>query len=156
MLPAKYRIEGYQDVLHSVIPKYVRDDWVVYDIGGGKNPYVTIDMKSKLNLHIIGVDINENELNTAPLGVYDKKIVADITKYEGTCDGDLAVCLAVLEHVQNVEAALRGINSCLKRGGLCVIFVPSKNAIYAKINRILPQDLKKKILFSIFPNCCVG
>lgn len=60
--------------------------------------------------------------------------------------------------VKDVEASLVGIRSCLRDGGICALFVPSKNAIFAKINRILPGKMKRQILFSIFPNAkkCQG
>jgi len=36
--------------------------------------------------------------------------------------------------------------------GYVLIFVPSRNALYARINKILPEGLKRLILFSLFPN----
>ena len=152
-LPAKFRIDGYQDFAGSVIPKYLRENSVIYDIGGGKNPYLTADLKSKLeNCYVIGLDIDENELEDAPVGIYDRTNASDITLYEGNMDGDLAVCLTLLEHVKNVEAGLRGIASCLKRQGYVCMFVPSGNALYARINRILPERVKRSILFALFPD----
>jgi SAM-dependent methyltransferase len=158
LLPAKYRIDGYKNFSSEVLPRYIRENLIIYDIGGGKNPYMASDIKSKLNCKVIGLDIDKNELNSAPDGSYDETVVADITEYKGSEDGELVICMTLLEHVKNVEAALVGIRSCLKPGGLCILFVPSKNAIFAKINKILPENLKRQILFSIFPNAkkCQG
>lgn len=158
LLPAKYRIDGYRNFSSAILPRYIHENSVIYDIGGGKNPYMTNEMKSGLNCRYIGLDINKNELNVAPHGAYDKTIAADISDYKGNEDGDLVICMALLEHVKDVDAALVGIRSCLKPGGLCALFVPSKNAIFAKINRILPEKLKQQILFSLFPNAkkCQG
>ena len=153
LLPAKFRIDGYQDYSQSVIPKYLRENLLIYDIGGGKNPYITAHLKSKYNnCYVIGLDIDENELKEAPDGVYDRTHVSDIMIYEGSGDGDLAICLTLLEHVRNVEAGLKGIASCLKRQGYLCIFVPSRNALYARINMILPEKVKRMILFTLFPH----
>lgn len=116
------------------------------------------EMKLGINCEIVGLDIDKNELNAAPYGAYDKTIAVDITEYKGCEDGDLVICMTLLEHVKDVDAALVGIRSCLKNGGLCALFMPSKNAIFAKINRILPGKLKRQILFSLFPNAkkCQG
>jgi len=136
-----------------VIPRYLCENSIIYDIGGGKNPYMTADLKSNLeNCYVIGLDIDENELEAAPVGIYDRINAADVMVYEGNRDGDLAICLTLLEHVKDVEAGLRGIASCLKRQGFVCMFVPSRNALYARINRILPERVKRLILFALFPN----
>lgn len=153
LLPAKFLIDGYQDFAQSVIPRYLHENSVIYDIGGGKSPYMTADLKAKFeNCYVVGLDIDENELKSAPRCIYNKTIAADITKYDGNSDGDLAICLALLEHVKNVEAGLRGIASCLNIQGYVCMFVPSKNALYAQINLILPEKMKRLILFTLFPD----
>lgn len=151
LLPAKFSTNSQRD-FSQLVPRYINYGNIVYDIGGGKNPFITLERKADLNCRVFGVDIDENELRAAHSGVYDNTIVADITKYTGNMDGDIVICSTVLEHVENMEAALRGIRSCLRNGGYCAIFVPSKNALYARINRRLPERLKKKILFFLFPN----
>ncbi len=152
IMPAKFHIDGYQDFSRSVIPRYLRKNFVIYDIGGGKNPCITSDLKAVLNCYIVGLDIDENELRAAPNGIYNKIICADIMKHEGNSNGDLVVSLALLEHVENVEAALRGMAGCLRDGGNLCLFLPSKNALFARINKRLPERTKRLILFSLFPN----
>lgn len=153
LLPAKFRIDGYQDFAQSVMPRYLRNDSVIYDIGGGKWPFMTADLKTRFErCYVIGLDIDENELKSAPNGIYDRTIAADIMRYEGNGEGDLVVCLTLLEHVENVEAALRGIAGCIKRQGNACMFMPSKNAIYARVNKILPERVKRQILFTLFPH----
>ena len=48
--------------------------------------------------------------------------------------------------------------SIVNKEGKILIFVPSRNAIFARLNLIIPESLKKKILFSIFPQpaCAQG
>jgi SAM-dependent methyltransferase len=158
LLPAKYSIDGYVNFSTTILPGYIRENSVIYDIGGGKNPYLTNEMKSRIRCKVVGLDIDENELNAAPHAAYDKTIAADITEYKGNEDGDLVICMTLLEHVKDVEMALVGIRSCLKIGGICALFVPSKNAMFTRINRILPEKFKRQILFLLFPNAkkCQG
>jgi hypothetical protein len=53
--------------------------------------------------------------------------------------------------VEDVEAAFASITSVLKPGGVALIFVPSRNAVFARLNMLLPQSVKQSILYSIFP-----
>jgi 2-polyprenyl-6-hydroxyphenyl methylase/3-demethylubiquinone-9 3-methyltransferase len=120
-------------------------------VGGGKNPVVAPERKTELDLRVIGVDIDGGELASAPAGSYDQTVCADIGSYQGPGDGDLVICQALLEHVRDSGAALRAIASILKPGGRALIFVPSRNAVYARLNLLLPEALKRKILFTVFP-----
>ena len=56
-----------------------------------------------------------------------------------------------MEHVRDVDLAFQGIASILKPGGLALIFVPSRNALYARINMIIPSKLKTKLLDYLYP-----
>jgi 2-polyprenyl-6-hydroxyphenyl methylase/3-demethylubiquinone-9 3-methyltransferase len=123
----------------------------VYDVGGGKHPYVDTKLKAELSLSIVGLDIDPNELSRAPEGAYDELICSDIATYRGKQDADLIICQAVLEHVENVEQALAAMASILRVGGRAIIFVPSRNAVFARLNLMLPERVKKKLLYTIYP-----
>jgi 2-polyprenyl-6-hydroxyphenyl methylase/3-demethylubiquinone-9 3-methyltransferase len=151
MLPSHYRIDGSEDFQISFAPEYLQKSSKVYDIGGGKNPFLTSALKEQLAVTLVGLDIDQHELHKAPTGAYDEVICADITRYEGNYDADLVICKALLEHVEDIDAAFAGIASILKPGGVAVIFVPSKNAIYARLNIILPETFKRHLLYTIFP-----
>lgn len=150
-LPDKYSIDGHTDYKESLLPRYLKQNLTIYDVGGGKRPYITPEQKKDLNAKIIGLDIDREELDKAPEGSYDRTICADIAQFEGDGDADLLICQAVLEHVADVETAFSTISSILKPGGLALIFVPSKNAVFARLNIVLPQKLKKTLLYTIFP-----
>jgi 2-polyprenyl-6-hydroxyphenyl methylase/3-demethylubiquinone-9 3-methyltransferase len=151
ILPRDILIDGNRDFLESLAPAYLTQNAVVYDAGGGKNPYLSRARKSEMELRVVGIDIDSEELAAAPAGLYDRTITADITCFKGDGDGDLVVCQALLEHVRDTGAALSSIASILKPGGRALIFVPSRNAVYARLNLLLPESLKRRILFSIFP-----
>lgn len=151
MIPDKYRIDGNRFFVEEFAPFYIKDNLTVYDIGGGKTPHISREKKHKLNLNIIGLDIDQNELNRAPVDAYDATICDDIIQHQGHGDADLVICQALLEHVKNVDQAISAIASILKPGGCALIFVPSRNAIYARLNLLLPQNIKEWLLYTIYP-----
>lgn len=151
LLPIKYRIDGHEDYVKSLVPKYLTGNMTIYDIGGGKNPYLNPDKKKILRAKVVGLDIDMEELLQAPSGSYDEIICADITKFQGHREADLVICQAVLEHVQDVEIAFKSISNILKPGGLAILFVPSRVAVFARLNLILPQNLKKFLLYKFYP-----
>jgi len=157
-MPERFRVDGHEDFKASFAPKYLRPRLKVYDVGGGKIPYIDHRRKAELGLAVVGLDIDREELRRAPQGAYDEMICADITRFKGGGDADLIICQAVLEHVKDVEGAFAAMASILKPGGKALLFVPSRNAIYARLNLVIPEGMKRKILFAIFPDCrsCCG
>ena len=152
ILPSQYAIAGNADFVDSLVPRYTFAGAVAYDVGGGKNPLIDAARKARMGLKIIGLDIDAGELAAEPPGRYDSTICADISSYRGDRDADLVICQALLEHVLDTGKALEAIASILKPGGLALLFVPSRNAVYARINLLLPQRLKELILFGIYPH----
>jgi len=152
LLPADYVIDGHSDFKSNFAPKWLKANARVVDIGGGKNPFLTVERKNALAIHVTGVDISAQELERAPVGAYDKIIRADISETAGTGNADLCICEAVLEHVQDVAAAFGAIASFLRTGGVALIFVPSRNAVFARLNLLLPERIKRFVLFTIFPH----
>lgn len=150
-LPPALLLDGNQDFLLNFAPKYLSSNQKIYDVGGGKQPYIDVTKKQRLNLTVIGVDISASELAKAPSGAYDETICADIAQYKGRNDGDIVICQAVLEHVKDTPGAIASISSLLKPGGKALIFVPSRNALFARLNLLLPQKIKERILFSVYP-----
>ena len=151
LLPHGFRIDGNQDFIHNFATEYLTPAALVYDVGGGKQPMISVESKQELGIRVVGVDIDENELRSAPAGAYDSVVCCDITRYQGRGDADVVLCQALLEHVADTASALRAIESILKPGGVALLFVPSANAVYARLNRFIPERLKRAILFHIFP-----
>lgn len=149
-LPEVLTVDGNGD-FPNLVREYLRPSIRVYDIGGGKQPFLSADEKHRLGCCVTGIDISGEELSRAPAGTYDRAVTADIASYRGSSDADLVICRAVLEHVGNVEDAFRSIASVLKPGGVLVLFAPCRNAAFARLNLILPESLKRRILFSLFP-----
>jgi 2-polyprenyl-6-hydroxyphenyl methylase/3-demethylubiquinone-9 3-methyltransferase len=150
ILPSALREDG-NATFHTMIPPLVREGMVVYDLGGGSRPLFSPEFKQQARLTVVGLDLSQEELDAAPAGSYDRAIAADLTTFRGEPDGDLVICQATLEHVDNTDGALAAIASVLKPGGIAAIFVPCRNAWFARLNLMLPQRLKEKLLFTLIP-----
>lgn len=156
LLGEDYQTDGNRHFVDEILPAHLQSGTTIYDIGGGKHPCVSLKTKRDLALHLIGVDIDDDELKAAPAGVYDKTLCVDVAKLEGGGDGDLVVCQSLLEHVADIDGAIMGIASVLRPSGKALLFFPSRNAVFARINLLLPERIKKAILFSIFPDARKG
>ena len=155
-LPERLRRDGNGDFLQTIVPNVLFPGAVVYDLGGGSRPCITLEEKQRLQLTVYGVDLSMEELDAAPAGIYDRKTAADLCRFTGTGDADVVICQATLEHVHDAAGAFRAMTTCIKPGGRIAIFAPSRNALFARLNRILPEELKRRILFSIFPQAGEG
>jgi 2-polyprenyl-6-hydroxyphenyl methylase/3-demethylubiquinone-9 3-methyltransferase len=152
LLPRSFRIDGSKDFKQRIVPSYLCPGLVVYDIGGGARPCVDLDTKRRLGLKVTGVDVDEEQLAKAPCGLYDRVIVTDIATYPEQNAADLVVCKSTLEHVRSTEAALATMARLLNPGGTLLVFVPSRNALYARLNVLLPQRLKMQLLSAFMPD----
>jgi 2-polyprenyl-6-hydroxyphenyl methylase/3-demethylubiquinone-9 3-methyltransferase len=146
LLPRSFCVDGSKDFKQRIVPGYLRPGLVVYDIGGGARPCVDLETKRRLGLTVRGIDIDEGQFAKAPRGLYDRAIVADITTYQEQNAADLVVCKSTLEHVRNTEAALVAMARLLNPGGTLLVFAPSRNALYARLNLLLPQRMKLRLL----------
>ena len=117
----------------------------------GRHPFVDSETKRALGLRVIGVDICAEELRHAPLGSYDDVICCDVARLELPNSADLAICQAVLEHVRDTQGAIVRVVQSLKPGGRLVLFAPSRNAVFARLNLVVPERVKKWILTRVFP-----
>lgn len=149
-LPRRFVLDGNSDFIQRLSRDYLFPGATVIDIGGGKNPVISLPLKQQLGLRVAGLDISESELGRAPAGVYDTVICADVTQYRGTSSADVALCAALIEHVTDTSSALRAIFTTIKPGGVALLFVPCRNALYARINLMLPAKLKRWLLHIIY------
>jgi SAM-dependent methyltransferase len=145
-IPPEMVVDGSRYFRDEFISRFVRAGMRVYDIGSGRFPQFSPNQKAHLKLVVVGLDMESSELAAAPSGSYDEYIAADATKYRGKGDADLVVCHAVLEHVRDVAGALAAIATTLKPGGRAAVFVPCRNALYARMNMLLPEGLKRWML----------
>ena len=76
---------------------------------------------------------------------------ADITEYRGRENADVVICQAMLEHVADTPTAFAGLASILKKGGVALLFAPSRNSLFARVNLCMPERLKSKLLGFLYP-----
>lgn len=151
MLPQELQRDGSQWFTEAFVPRYLRPGLKIYDVGGGRHPTFSAEQVRALNLDVTGIDISRVELDAAPPGTYARTWCADIAQVCGEGDGDLVLCRTLLEHVADVEKAISALASLLKPGGIALIFVPNRRAVFAQLNRLLPQEFKRRLLFTLFP-----
>lgn len=123
----------------------------IADVGGGKKPAKEIIGKVTDNLVYDGYDISLDELNEARnsyTDIYQLDLTSNITDIKRY---DLIICLNTLEHVSDVKPAIKNLAEMLNDGGHLYIKLPSKYAIFAQLNKLLPQTLKKNLLHAVFP-----
>lgn len=156
MLPRHLSEDGNKCFLRDVLPAAVRKGDIVYDVGGGSRPFISLADKNLLNAVVHGLDIDAAELRAAPDGVYDRMVVHDLCTYEGDGLADVAVCQALLEHVPNTEGAIRALASIVRPGGKVFLFAPARNALFARLNMLLPERVKRAVLFRVFPEKAGG
>jgi 2-polyprenyl-3-methyl-5-hydroxy-6-metoxy-1,4-benzoquinol methylase len=151
LLPQSFRVDGSKDFKQRIVPSHLRPGLVIYDIGGGGRPCVDMETKRRLGLTLIGLDIDEEEFTKALPGLYDHTIVADVTSYQQREVADLVVCKSTLEHVSDTGAALAAMARLLRPGGTLLVFAPSRNALYARLNVLLPEHVKRRLLSAFMP-----
>lgn len=155
-LPPSIRKDGNRQFRTLYSPRALQPNSTIYDLGGGSQPAVTLDEKTRFGLTVVGLDISGEELDKAAPGIYDRKIEADLCTYIGNGDADIVICQATLEHVPDGVGAMRAISTILKPGGTAYIFAPCRYAVFARVNLLLPQKLKERLLFSLIPSKATG
>ena len=158
LLPNALSIDGNHYFQTQFVPGLLagKSGLVIYDVGGGKHPHLSLERKSALNAVVVGLDIDQRELDAAPPGCYDSTVCTDIARYKGAQDADVVICQTLMEHVQDVPAAFKALASMLKPDGQLLLFVPSRNAAFARLNLLLPEGLKRRILYAVFPDTRKG
>lgn len=149
LLPEDWRVEGSREYRRHVLPSFLKAGLTVWDIGSGRTPMIPPERKAEIGLTVVGLDIDPDELENAPPGAYDRAIVADLTDFTGDGSADLVVSHCCLEHVPDNRASMRAIASMLKPGGRAVIYQPSRNAAFSRLNMVLPEAVKRGLLKSL-------
>jgi SAM-dependent methyltransferase len=156
VLPQHFTTDGRRDLRLNVVPRYIQPGMTVWDVGGGSQPQFPLDVKAALLLNVVALDLDANELAKAPPGSYDRTVVADLATYRGRGEADAVICNCCLEHVRDTSAAFRALASLLKPGGTLLVFTPSRNALFARLNMALPQRFKARLLHWAWPHTREG
>lgn len=145
------RRDGNYLFVTKTLPSLLRTGQTALDVGGGKNPGISLEQKAQLALRVEGLDASADELRRAPPGAYDATIVCDVSQARLAPKYDFIFSCAVLEHVRGVRAAIAALASALVPGGTMAHFIPNAFAPFAVANRVLGVDRARQVLFSAFP-----
>jgi SAM-dependent methyltransferase len=117
----------------------------VLDVGSGRRPAVT--GRDGLGRYV-GLDVSPGELAAAPAGAYTDTVVADLTRRVGELVGgfDLVISRQVLEHVDDLGAALENLRAYLRPGGQLAAMLSGTYAVQSVLNRLLPAPLGVRLL----------
>lgn len=151
LLGPEHAVDPFSEFARELVMPFLSPGKKIYDVGGGRNPFLPADEKARLGLRVCGLDLDPAALAQAPPGAYDQTLHVDLCTLKGPADGDFAICRTVLEHVRDPGAALQGIASLLRPGGLAAIFVPCRTAIFARLNLLLPEGPKRRLLTLLRP-----
>jgi 2-polyprenyl-6-hydroxyphenyl methylase/3-demethylubiquinone-9 3-methyltransferase len=145
------RRDGNYAFVSETLPGLLRSGQRVLDVGGGKNPGISPELKARFSLQIDGLDASDEELRKAPAGAYDATVVCDVSQARLAQQYDLIFSCAVMEHVRGVQAAIAALADALAPGGTMAHFVPNAFAPFAIANKVLGVDRARQLLFSAFP-----
>lgn len=111
------------------------------DVGCGECIYLTELMKRGIECY--GIDVDEDALknckrNQKKLGIKAKVLKGSAEKIPfPASSAEQVICLDVLEHVDDFDAAINEITRVIKKGGHLVVSMP--NRLYLK-DTIMPHD----------------
>jgi SAM-dependent methyltransferase len=123
----------------------------VVDIGGGAHTPFAGRLTGEKRAWLIGTDILADllSLNDA----LDARVASD------ACGGlpfkdnsiDVVSTRSVMEHLPSNSRFLDDCHRMLKPGGLAFCVMPSRRAPFAWLNRLLSENVKRRLLFTFFP-----
>lgn len=144
------RADGSQQFpLH--LQRVLRPGLRVIDLGSGRHPSISAAEKRRLGLHVIGVDVSREELDAAPPASWDEMVCDSAETFVRPGEADLVISRALVEHVPNPVSMFRSVHASLKPGGETLHFIPNRNALFAVLNRMLPHEAKRKLLYTLYP-----
>lgn len=109
----------------------------ILDAGCGNGIYLQ-EFGNRFDIFGFGVDVRRNRIKTAKkinkyLGRNDLFIVSDLEKLDlGKTKFDKAICLEVLEHINNDKDVFKKVAKSLKAGGRFVLSIPIKGTALTK------------------------
>ena len=126
----------------------------VADVGGGKKPakfILGIELDEKVVYD--GLDISREELDLAA-DKYSAIYEVDLTdqSFQSPKDYDMVICLNTLEHVKDTKQAIQSLSTMVREGGVVYVKLPCRKAAFARLNKILPNELKRKLMHYVFPS----
>ena len=145
-LPERYRTPWRQP-FETAIFERLEPGCAVLDIGSGRHPAIAPGRRPA-EITYTGLDISLDELLEAGPNAYGETVEADASVLQKGLIGsfDLVISWQVLEHVQDLEAAIGNVHRYLRPGGRFVALFSGAWSLFGLINRALPDRLGSRIV----------
>lgn len=108
----------------------------IYEAGGGSTSYMPPGLLGRSDVTVVDIDADQ----IANCDYATTKRAGDIqTLRFDPSQFDLVVCFNVIEHLSDVEGALRGFAEALRPGGLLFIGAPNPRSLSGVVTRLAPH-----------------
>ena len=123
----------------------------IVDIGAGRTTPYAIYLPSRPR-ELIGVDVLSEDLeaNRALTQRVVCNVVSDGIPQEAQ-DAGLITSRMVLEHISDLDRFAHDVSSALAPGGWTIHMFAGRYSLFAILNRLLPQAVARRILFTLRP-----
>jgi SAM-dependent methyltransferase len=123
--------------VHGVLDvKLPAADLAIYEAGGGSTSFLPTSLLRRAHVTVVDIDVEQIRGNDYA----QEKILGDIQTHRFAPGSfDLVICYNVIEHLPNVEAALRGFCESLKQGGLILIGAPNPKSLSGIVTKYTPH-----------------
>lgn len=135
-IPAGEASESLAAVHATIEAALPGGDIAVYEAGGGSSSYLPASVLARSRVTVVDID----PVQVANNSYADECVLGDIqtrTFPPGTFD--VVVCYNVIEHLPDVEAALRRFAECVKPGGVILIGAPNPFSLSGFVTRFTPH-----------------
>jgi SAM-dependent methyltransferase len=130
---ARQSLLTVHSILEARLPK---TRLAIYEAGGGSTSFLPLGVLGRA--HVTVVDIDEDQIRNNTYA--QEKILGDIQTHRFASDSfDLVTCYNVIEHVPDVEAALRGFCQSIKQSGLILIGAPNPRSLSGVMTKYSPH-----------------
>lgn len=108
----------------------------IYEAGGGSSSYLPASVIDRSRVTVVDID----PVQLANNRYADVRIEGDVQARRFPADSfDLVVCYNVIEHLPDVEAALRRFAECVKPGGMVLIGAPNPRSLSGVVTKFTPH-----------------
>jgi SAM-dependent methyltransferase len=122
----------------------------VTDVGAGRRTRFAQALPA--GCEIVGVDVLAEDLEANP--ALTTRVTRDVAAHglPAEASGSAAVCSQyVLEHIPDLDAFAAAAFDALAPGGSVVQLFSCRRSLFATLNRLLPDSLSRRLLFSLRP-----
>jgi SAM-dependent methyltransferase len=142
--------EGYLDLLNELVASYPQAR--IIELGGGRTPSFKLsELPDTIESYTVN-DISAEELALAA-PEYDKArfdVTGDVSQFAGQFD--VVFSRTLIEHVKDGRKMHENILKLLRPGGVALHMAPTLYSPPFVLNKLIPEQLSREILFKFFPD----